>query len=375
MGLYTSTKNIVKSILSIDNRKKVYTPLDPDLIKKDETVKALAQKVQAQESQLAKYKAKDKERVDKLKERDKESEQNKQLKEQALDLQANKYGKITSLNKFYNDLLVVKRWKKKPIQITDKNYETVLGEFGDIVILEGGKLGIRDNKKNLLAYGSKLNQIFHKPDAFQNMVRRGIIAIPMDKDGNWIEDVEYQEVPEPLDQYYDEDSGKLKIRWSKVKTSEVKKVIARIVEEKNDAMGELERVESTLIKLKLENDDLKMTLNTYRTNSEVAGSNLSQAIFKVNEMEKRFSDIHSENMKLMEMKSTYEGIIEAQRNVIERIKDKLDLTGDPKVDRERERIKDELEWARSILPEKVEIKQEAPPMPMPITQPGEVIKR
>lgn len=132
--------SIIKSIiqfLGFDSRKTVYTPLNEEEIKTNEKIKALAQKVQSQQSQLARVQAKEKEKQDREKERDKESEVNKKLKEQELDLKAKKYGKKIKLSKFYKHLLADKKFKNK-LEICDKNDEVVLGKFGDFVILEGG---------------------------------------------------------------------------------------------------------------------------------------------------------------------------------------------------------------------------------------------
>ena len=79
--------------------------------------------------------------------------------------------------------------------------------------------------------------------------------------------------------------------------------------------------------------------------------------------------------KLTELKATYENLIDKKDSLIEMVIKKLDLTGDPKSDRIKAEIKDDLEFYKSVLPDKVEIKQEAPPEPKIVTQPGDVIKK
>lgn len=218
--------------------KKVYIPLDEDTIKRDDKIKELVKEVNTLKEQIAKESAKKKQDSEKIDEKKLENDFNKKLNEQKLDLEAKKYGKKIKLSKFYKHLFKDDKFKER-LEITDKNDEVVLGKFGDFVILEGGKLGIEDSEGNLMSYGRSLNQVLYKPDAFENMAKRGRFTIPMDKDGNWIEDIEYKEIPEPLDSEFDEETGKIKhINWSKVKTSEVKKVIARILEEKNYALNE-----------------------------------------------------------------------------------------------------------------------------------------
>ena len=348
--------------------------LDEETIKSNEIIQAQQEKIMSQETQLAKVIAKEKVKKEKEKEKDKESEVNKRLKEQALDLQANRYGKVIKLSKFYKQILKSKVRDK--IEICDKNDEVVLAKFGDFVIVEGGNLGIIDSNGNLMSYGKKFNQVIYKPDSFENQFRRGRFLIPMDKDGNWTEDIDYREVPEPLDAEFDEETGKLKrINWSKVKLSEVKKVIADKMEKINYLSNELDYKESVIIKLKDQLYDNTRALKIYENQSEIAETNLSKSLFKFTETEKRLGDLSSSILKLTELKAVYENLLDRKDEIINNVLKKLELTGDPKTDRLRTQIFEEIERYKAVLPERVEIKQEVPREPIPMTQPGEVIKR
>jgi len=382
MGIWTSIKNF----FGIDKRKNIYMHLDEDTIKNNEIIKAQQQKIQAQQAQLSKIFASEKAKKEKEREKDKESEINKKLREQKLDLEAHKYGKIIWLGKFYYDIYVknknlpgkpcyMKKYKRF-LEITDKNDEVVLGKWGDFGIMEGGKLCIKDSDGNLVSYGKSLNYILYKPDAFENMVRRGRFTIPVDKDGNWIEDMEYKELPEPIDVEYDGETGKVKkIIWSKIKTSEVKKIIADKLEKINYLSQELEMKESIIVKLKSQIDDMNRAIKIYENKANISETNLSKSLFRFVETEKRLDDLHTQLTKLTELKATYENLLDRKDEVIANVLKKLELTGEPKIDRLRAELKDDLEFYKAILPEKVEIKQEPIPEPKLITQPGEVIKR
>lgn len=362
------------SFLKRKKKDKVYIHIDEDKLKENEIIKAQQQKVMALEAQLSKIYAHEKEKRDKIDDKKKVNELNKKLNEQKLDLDAHRYGKIVWLGKFYNDVLVKKKFKKKPLEIVDKNDEVVLGKWGDFGIMEGGKFCIKDIDGNLMSYGKNLNQILYKPDAFENMCRRGRFTIPVDKDGNWLEDVEYKEIPEPLDAEFDEKTGQVKrIIWSKVKTSEVKKIIADKMEKINYLYQELEIKDSSMIKLKEQIDDLKRSLRIYEAQGNIAQSELSKALHKFIETEKRLGDQHSQIIKLTEMKATYENLIDRKDSLIDTLIKKLELTGEPKLDRLKASIKDDLEFYKAILPDRVEIKQEVEKEVKP-SQPGELIK-
>lgn len=359
--------------------------LDEETIKNNEIIKAQQQKIQAQQAQISKIYAHEKAKNEKSQEKDKESEINKKLHEQKLDLESHRYGKIMWLGKFYYDIYVKNKnlpgkpcflkKSKRFLEITDKNDEVVLGKWGDFGIMEGGKLCIKDSDGNLVSYGKSLNHILYKPDAFENMIRRGRFTIPMDKDGNWTEDIEYKEIQEPLDAEFDGEGRIKKIMWSKVKVSEVKKVIADKMERINYLSNDLEMKESIIIKLKSKIDDLKRALSIYENQSNISQSELSKSLFRFTETEKRLGDLHMQMTKLTELKAIYENLLDRKDEVIMNVLKKLDLTGEPKLDRLKAQLKDDLEFYKAILPERIEIKQEAPQEPKQLIQPGEVIKR
>jgi hypothetical protein len=371
MGIVSNITNFFKK------DKKLYTHIDEDLIKRDEIIKSQQQKIASQDIQLAKIAAIEKNKRDDKKDKDLESERNKKLIEQKEDLKANKHGKIIWLGKFYHDLYVKRPhyFKKKPMEITDKDDEVVLGEWGDFGIMSGGKLCMKFKDGQLATYGKSLSHVLYKPDAFENMIRRGRFTIPMDKDGNFIEDIEYKEIPEPIDAEYDEETGRIKrIIWSKVKTSEVKKVIARLYEEKNYLNQELENRETLVIKLKATLEDVQRTLNTYRLQYDITQTQLSLNLNKFNESDKRIGDLHIQITKLTELKSMYENLLERKDSIIGAMMMKLEKITDPLYDRILESVKDDLKYYREILPNKVEVRQEQPIEARMPSQPGDKIR-
>jgi len=364
-------KKLSELIFGKPKQKTVYTPIEAERIKDNEIIKKQQQKIVTQEVQLAKIKALEKQSAEKEKEKDKESERNKKLKEQELDLKANIHGKVIKLGKFYKKLYSDKNFRDK-LEIVDKHDETVIGKFGDFVLMEGGYFGIIDREGELRAKGKTLNQVLYKPDGFENQARRGRFTLPVDKDGNWLEDIDYVEINEPMESNFDEETGK--IRWSRVKTSNVKKVVARLVGEKNEIAQELEYEENVNIKLKSQIDDLTRALRKFQNEADISSTELDKALLRTSEIERRFYDVHSQVVKLMEVKATYEQLINAKDNQIQIVISKLDKFTDPQYELIKTSIMDDLERAKELLPEKVEIKQEAPIPVREPAKPGEVIK-
>lgn len=357
--------------------KRVYTHLDEELLKHNEIIKQQQQKISAQEAQLSKIFAIEKQKRDVQEDSKKENEFNRRLQEQKEELEAHKYGKVIKLGKFYKHLFKNKKFREK-LEIVDKNDEVILGKFGDFGIMEGGKLCILDANGDLMAYGKSLSHILYKPDAFENMARRGRFTIPMDKDGNWMEDLEYKEMPEPLDAEYEEDTGKIRhgsIIWSKVKTSEVKKIIQEKMETIHRLQGELETAEDLVRKKNKRIDDLTRDNRTNRAEADIAQSELSKSLNTFIETNKHLGDMHTQITKLTELKAMHQNLLDRKDEVIDGVIKKLELTGDPKADRIRGEIFKEIERYKALLPEKVEIKQEAPIEPRVPAQPGDVLNK
>lgn len=355
-------------------KKNIYMHLDEDLIKNNEIIKAQQQKIMAQEAQLAKIYAEKKAKDEKKDEKAKENEFNKKLVEQKTDLDAHRHGKIIKLSKFYKHYFEDKKFRDS-LEIRDKNNETVLAQFGDFGIMSGGNFCILDKDGNLMSYGPTLKNVIYKPDSFENQARDKKILIPMDKDGNWLEDIEYKQINEPLEAEYDDDGKVIRIKWSKVKTSVVKDIIASKMEIINSLQGELEMQEGVNIKLKNKIDNLNRAVRTSNTEVDTLQTDLSKNLNTFLEAQKRFSDLHIQNTKLIELKSMHENLIDKKDEVIDKVIAKLDKYTEPRYQSIKDDIHRDLAFYQKILPEKVEIKEEHEREPIPVPQPGEIIRK
>lgn len=369
--MFEGLKNLFRK-----KRKNIYMHLDEDLIKNNEIIKAQQQKIMAQESQLAKIYAEKKSKDEKIDEKKKENEFNKKLKEQKEDLDAHRHGKIIRLSKFYKHFLNDRNFRNS-IEVRDKNNETVLAQFGDFGIMSGGKFCILDKDNNLMSYGPTLKHVLYKPDSFENMARDKKFLIPMDKDGNWMEDIEYKEINEPLDDgVFDPETGRIvRIKWSKVKTGVVKDIIANKMEQIHMLQEDLEMQEGVNAKLKAKIDDLNRALRTSHVEVDTIQTDLSKNLNIFLEAQKRFGDLHMQNTKLIELKATYENLIDKKDEMIEKVIAKLDRYTEPRYQSIKDDIHRDLALYKKILPSKVEITEKEEKEPMPITQPGEIIRR
>lgn len=381
MGLFD-----IFNIFRKDKRKTVYTPLNEDLIRRDEIVKAQQKKIMAQEAQLSQIYAHEKIKRDKEKDKEKEQKINKKLVEQSEDLRANRMGKMTNLDKFYYHIFFnripegkISRYYSnfaKNLEFRDRDNKTVLGKWGGMYIASGGKLVLKDINGDIVSFGKTLSHILYKPDAFENMARDSKLLLPVDENGIHIEDLEDKEIPEPIDFVFDDETGKVKrIVFSKVKFTEVRKYIERMAEDKNNLASELERAESVTIKIRRELDDLKRSLRMMEGQYYSAQSELSKNLNVFIETEKRTGDMHTQLVKLIELKSMYELLIEKKDQVIDTVMEKLKLTGERKLDLIKAELKDDLEYYKKILPNRIEIKESIEsPSAIPV-QPGEIIRR
>jgi ElaB/YqjD/DUF883 family membrane-anchored ribosome-binding protein len=358
----------IKDWIFPDKRKDMFMHLDPDRIERDEIIKALIQKNNAQEAQLSRIFANEKEKQESGEQESINQETVHRLNEQKKDIDANKYGKVTSLKLFFNRYFKDKQFRDK-LELCDKNGETVLGKFGDLVLMEGGKIGILDSENKLVSYGRTLSQVIYKPDGFENQINRNMILIPCDKDGNWIPDIDYIEMEEPIG-YEGEYDGQGQIRWGKVKKKELKKLISDKEEQLREVTNNLEREETISQSLKRENDDLKRALEMSKTENYSKQSEVSQITNDFSQVNTKFNELYRRYSNLTELKATYEGLLAEKDAIIEKIKSKLEQTGDTNFEKAKKAVMQDIEFYEEKFKDKsIEISQ--PPEPKVV--PGQVL--
>ena len=344
MGLFDFFKGKVQ--------KEVQYPLDPGLIKVNRTIKAQTQEIQTLRAQLSEVLAEKRQEQESEIQEDKDELLRQRLKEDETEIKKTKFGRSASLRKFFSEKELLKK-----TEICDKDDNDVFGKFGDLLILDSGRLALTDEKGKVLSYGKDLNSVIYKPGTFINQLKRGRILIPYDKDYNPVVDWEEEEINDI--KYDEEDKSYHETLKAKEKA---KKLLIEKDQEIRRLTNELSKVENINIDVTKEYNELKRTLKLQEGQIDTSNSELSTIMEQFSQFQMSYGDIQRKVTSLTEIKAIYDDIIHRQEAVIEKLLSQFEESGDKTEFRKAvELFKDTSDYISSLKEQvnsKIEIKPE-----------------
>ncbi len=336
---------IIKWIFNEKEKHSVDYPLNEEEIESSQKWRAMAQRLQSRDAELASYKAQEQEEKQKEKDFSYEQELAERLAQKKQIIDKKKFGKAYSFGSFFKRLQ--NRKFRNQLEIADKDDEVVFGKFGDIVGVEGGFLGITDNKGHLLSYGKNLGSIIYKPDSFQNQIRRKRILLPIDKNGNPYVDLENLEAPDII---YDEDTGQYHETREKMKL--VKEMLIERDERDRKNRGYIERLETSVANLQRKIKDLERALRVFETKYDTTQTEFSKTLEKNLEYDKRFGELYAQNVNLIQTQAIKEIWSNNLESMNKRMMDKLERIGsDSKMELAKVAVQEDIEFAKAQLAE------------------------
>jgi hypothetical protein len=336
--------------------KEVTFPISEELIERDSIVRELSKKIQSQEAQLSKIKAED----NLKKQLSKEEESKKEIIEDLIRQNEQKrmelFKDATSLEKIYKKLSNPKF--KREIELSDKNDKVIFGNFHDIVILSNGFLGIQDTEGRVIAYGPTLRHIIYKPESIANQFRRKRILLPCNENGIFFPDIEEQEMPECI---YDDETGNIK--WATIRTKPLRQMIEEREKKIRSDAQYIEKIEQDKIDLVKKNRDLERALRLESNSSETAQTELSKAMDKSIQFERRIGDLQMRVIRLQEMKNINDTMVQSLENINSNLLEKAEEMGVKEEFRKAlDMVQKLISWSKSVVPEKVYVTEEKPQM-------------
>ncbi len=330
-------------------QKETQYPLDPELIRVNRTVKAQAQEIQTLKAQLSEVLAEKRQEQESEITEDKDELLRQRLKSDETEIKKSKFGRSASLRKFFADKKLLEK-----TEICDKDDNDVFGKFGDLLILDSGRLALTDTNGNVLSYGMDLNNVIFKPGTFINQLKRGRILIPYDKDYNPVVDWEEEEIN---DIKYDEEE---KCYHETLKAKEkAKKLLIKKDQEIRGLTDELSKVENINIDVNKEYDELKRTVKLQKGQIDSSNSELSTIMEQFSQFQMSYGDIQRKVTSLTETKAIYEDIINRQEVVIEKLLAQFEESGDKTEFRKAySQVKEVIDYAKTRLPQQVIISEQ-----------------
>lgn len=251
----------------LKKKKVVKVDLDPDSIRDNTQVKALAY----ENAELKADNAKKDKFIAELRRKDEDKKEEDNIKilldEQKKELKSQSSGKILFLKKFYARYFRDKEFRDKLAFFTFDR-KTRLSGFGDFGFSEDGSLVLMDDKNNILLKMRSLPDMIQSVGALGNDMARCMIPINMDDEGNYIENVMVYEAPELIQ------TGD-KLRFAKARKKPVYDIIKRLNNTIGDLQSDLAEEEALNINLQKKIDVLNANKDLNQQIAETSRAELS----------------------------------------------------------------------------------------------------
>ena len=258
----------------IGRRETIVTPLDPDLVKKDEIVKAQQQKIAGLTAELGKLKAKEHEEKEEDKKKDKDQILIKKLREKEKIINENVSSNLISLNLLLKD--ASSKRLRGQIRIVDRDGKFV-DIFGGIGISENEYLTLLNETGHMIIKGREIRHIIYKPEGLVESILAKRIQIPyiLDKNLNLVYDADLENLDHPdmvrneNDHVYD---------MTEEKTAKVKNLLIKKGNEILRLRGDKEKLEHIVTELKTELDDFSRGNRILEHERNILQTHLSKAM-------------------------------------------------------------------------------------------------
>jgi len=342
-------------------KKEVLTEIDKDLLKTQEKYNHLAKALAYERGKRIKA---EKNVSDLTKEKDNSEDIARQLSEQKKELLELDVGISTSIK----TMLRFAKVSKKSIHIVSYNRERDFGILRDFGINNRGFFSVYIyGVKSPVISGKNLNEIFRNCAGLVNDAKKGIIAINLNSDGEYVENLEQTEVPEILIDF----NKKINIM-----SHDTKPFIERIVEKDliiNEQLSEIRSNEMNISELTKEVNEEKKENEVLRNENDSYKTSLSDTLERFKEVQKNYNNLTKSLAISEEDNSIYENFKEKMDKAIEELHNKLgDAKGSTTIEQSIERIRNIVNWYENVRPrvEYVEVpkvqEKEEKEMPKPI---------
>jgi len=357
MTIASSIQGFGKWLFNIKDDVKLRYPLDEELIRREEVIKAQQKQIHGRDAQLAKRYAQDREKE----EQDSSEEYQKviahKLQEQGKKIRSNKFKHTFSLRYFMNKCGTEKKPTKfaKAIDVTDKDDSTNFGKFGDILIADNGYFLLTDVNGVILGMAKDITQLIWKPDGLENYMKRKRIPLAVDSELNSVPDLEEEEHPDVM---YDQEEDEY--RETETRMRPVKEMLI----ERDEKLREMHRYTERMEKMNIDKDhkinSLNRALKLLENRSNLSQTELSSVLDKAMQFETKVGDMQSKIIKLSEIKTYLESSSDRHQYIIKNLLDKLEKHGDKTMQEwVKAETKDDINFYKGILPE-VTIEKEVP---------------
>ena len=304
------------------SKKEVALPLDPEKIRRDQTIRGLTQQVQSLQAQLSQIYAEKKESKEKQIKEDKEKLIKEKLTEQETEITKSSFEDATSFNQFFYQLFNNKRFRDE-LKICSYDFGKEFGNFGEIGVLKDGSMFMSDSNGNILSRGMSPSQLIWKAGSLHNYVKMGKIPLPRDREYKMVIDSDEVEVS-PIQ--WDEEKEEYQL------TTKAKQRAIDLLIEKDRELREVksyaEKVEEINLGLNRELEQFKSNTKLLKNHNENLQADSTATMDKILQFNTMMNQNQAKITHLTEQTALYESILRRYEDTNKNILQQLEEAGD-----------------------------------------------
>ena len=369
-------KSFFRWMTNADVKERILTEFNPDIESKDEEIKKLLlvtkelyKKNQSLEGQLSKIiankKSKETEQLNKIE----DIELIKELKENSKEIERKKYDGSFALIELFKELRDNKKFREN-FELVDRNDKKVFDIFYSFVILPNGNIGIQGRSGEIWSEGRTLNEVLFKPETIKNQIRRKRLLLPYDENYNYIPDLEKLETKEIT--YNEKDEI-----WE-ISDERTKPFISCLIE-RDKSIHQLRKDkahhEQVITDFREKLKDMELAKESWKNQVEFNKSQLHLALDNEKQTTAVLGRLQRDLVVSQQQKEISDELKDKLRIALDKIVEELEENLSQTTERrKKDEVMRDLEWAKTILPEKTTVIEEEK-LERPKITPGEVIRR
>lgn len=293
--------------------------IDPEFIRKDHLVKALAVENANLKGELAKYISAEGRRRESEKDYEEEAEVRIELNEKKKELERKVYPKYISLTKFFRKLITNKQLRKE-LGFYSFDSSEKLAKFGDLGLASNGEIVLLDDSGKVILAGKEVKDVFWNIAGFESDFLAGRIPLCLDKDGGYIENPMVWEASELIPM------GNGKFKYSKAKKKPLYEYLKQLMEENAEKQAVIMELETSLKQFQKKIDDLTIAQRVSEDQSQTSQAELSKVEKDGSAMSRVFRTITKELTQVRDLNISYEDNLDRLERELKKMSEKAEGT-------------------------------------------------
>src|SRR3990167_3915853 len=247
------------------------------------------------------------------------------LSEEAKKIEEEELGDFISLDNLFKKIYGIDMKKPKgkfgeKLVFTDRNGKKSYN-YGAMGFYTKGSFVLRDSEGNDLVVANLPRKLL-KIESFKSMLKKGIIQMNVDEDGEYHPEWEELEIP---DQYYDGEEHIIK--ETEELTIKAKDLIHAKIMENRMLKERISQFEIAYSDIGRELDGFKRTVIVLSKNNKTVNADFTAVVNQITELQKGVYQMSQKLVNISEENAMNEDLIESQEGQIKTLKEKAEVVG------------------------------------------------